>query len=111
MFYQRVTQLVVTGNYSCRWTVTAGNCYRIDWVVIALLQEVITLYGHPEEVTLRSDNGSQFISHKLKEYVGEAGILHEFCHVATPQQNGHVECFHSIVQRFINKWEPFETLC
>lgn len=77
--------------------------------VISLLIKTFALYGFPEEITIRSDNGSQFISKKLAEFVDEFSVTHEFTHVATPQENGHVECFHSIVQRFLDKRGEFNS--
>lgn len=76
--------------------------------VIALLKSVFALYGYPEKITLRSDNGSQFIAKDVAEYIKEAEITHEFTHVATPQENGYVECFHSILARFLRKRGDFE---
>jgi len=77
--------------------------------VVEMLQRVIALYGMPQDISLRSDNGSQFISKGVAEFIKNSGITHEFCHVATPQENGYVECFHSIVQRFLKKRERFES--
>uniref|UniRef100_A0A6N2MZF3 Integrase catalytic domain-containing protein n=1 Tax=Salix viminalis TaxID=40686 RepID=A0A6N2MZF3_SALVM len=39
----------------------------------------------------RSDNGSEFTSHIMKEYLGSNGILHQTSCVSTPQQNGVAE--------------------
>lgn len=77
--------------------------------VIRLLIKTFALYGFPEKITIRSDNGSQFISKKLAEFLDEFSVTHEFTHVATPQENGHVECFHSIVQRFLDKRGEFNS--
>ncbi len=77
--------------------------------VVEMLQRVIALYGMPKDICLRSDNGSQFISKGVAEFIKNSGITHEFCRVATPQENGYIECFHSIVQRFLKKREQFES--
>ncbi len=55
----------------------------------------------PELITLRSDNGSQFIAQLVREYLAEMKITQEFTRPATPQQNGHIEAWHSIVDRSI----------
>ena len=49
-------------------------------------------------VSVRSDNGSQFIAHSVREFFTEAGITQEFTHVATPEENAHIESFHSILE-------------
>lgn len=55
----------------------------------------------PELVTVRSDNGSQFIAKLVREFLAEMKITQEFIQPATPQQNGHIEAWHSIVERSI----------
>ena len=49
------------------------------------------------KVELRSDNGSQFEAKKLMEFVKDNGIDQVFTHPYTPQENGHIESFHSIL--------------
>lgn len=77
--------------------------------VIKMLKNTVTLYGFPKNITLRSDNGSQFIAKDVEEYVNEAGITHEFTHIATPEENGFVESFHSILSRFLRKRGGFSS--
>lgn len=50
-------------------------------------------------VTIRNDNGSQFIANSVKQYLRAAEANQEFTHVATPEENSYIEAFHSIVQR------------
>lgn len=50
-------------------------------------------------VTIRNDNGSQFIANSVKEYLRSAEANQEFTHIATPEENSYIEAFHSIVQR------------
>jgi putative transposase len=49
--------------------------------------------------TIRNDNGSQFISNMVREFLIERGIIQEFTHLATPKENTYIEAFHSIVKR------------
>ena len=44
--------------------------------------------------TLRSDNGTEFLNHKMKQLFESKGILHQTSCVHTPQQNGIVERKH-----------------
>jgi transposase InsO family protein len=67
--------------------------------VITLLSEVFLNYQHPENVVIRSDNGSQFIAKNVREYLGLIGVQQEFTHVATPEENAHIEAYHGILKK------------
>jgi putative transposase len=47
---------------------------------------------------IRSDNGSQFIAKSVREYLGIIGVQQEFTHVATPEENAHIEAYHGILK-------------
>ena len=63
-----------------------------------------------ESVTLRTDNGSQFIAHGLQKYLTSQQITHEFTHVATPEENSYVESLFSCVEREVIQSYEFENL-
>lgn len=67
--------------------------------VIALLSEVFLEYQYPESVVVRSDNGSQFIAKSVREYLGLIGVQQEFTHIATPEENAHIEAYHGILKK------------
>jgi transposase InsO family protein len=67
--------------------------------VIKFLSQRFENYGRPEGVVIRSDNGSQFISWDVREYLGLIGIEQEFTQVATPQENAHIEAYHGTLKR------------
>ena len=67
--------------------------------VIALLSEVFLEYQYPESVVIRSDNGSQFIAKSVREYLGLIGVQQEFTHIATPEENAHIEAYHGILKK------------
>lgn len=77
--------------------------------------QVINLYAGlvdqgqlPEGTIIRCDNGSQFLAGKVREYLKMVGLEQEFTHVATPQENGHVEAYHGILKReLFNRFEYF----
>lgn len=71
--------------------------------VKALFGQILQQYDLPESITARSDNGSQFIARMVREYLAQMHVTQEFTRPATPQQNGHVEAWHSIVDRSICK--------
>lgn len=60
--------------------------------------------------SIRTDNGSQFESHLVRQYMNQVGIFQEFTRPATPQQNGHIESFHSVLQRALVDKHEFESL-
>ena len=61
-------------------------------------------------MTIRNDNGSQFIAAAVREYLREKGIDQEFSHVATPQDNAYIEALHSNIQREVIDRYEFDSL-
>lgn len=55
---------------------------QVIWLLHKLLQQHST-----KGITLRNDNGSQFIAHAVQEYLQEKEVTQEFTHVATPEEN------------------------
>jgi putative transposase len=66
-----------------------------------LFRHIFATYDMPDGVTVRSDNGSQFESEVVRSYFAEQGTIHEFTKPATPEQNAHIEAYHSILQRAV----------
>ena len=62
-----------------------------------------------EGITLRNDNGSQFIAKSVRSYLDEINVVHEFSHIATPEDNAYIEAFHSIMQRELISRYEFES--
>lgn len=67
--------------------------------VINLLSLMLEEYQYPKNIVIRSDNGSQFIAKSVREYLGLIGVGQEFTHVATPEENAHVEAYHGILKK------------
>lgn len=67
--------------------------------VIALLSSLFEQYGVAKGVVVRSDNGSQFIALTVRDYLATIGVEQEFTHVATPEENAHIEAYHGILKR------------
>jgi len=67
--------------------------------VIELLSKLFMQYQYPENIVIRSDNGSQFIAKNVREYLGLIGVDQEFTHIATPEENAHVEAYHGILRK------------
>lgn len=84
--------------------------FNVGWIVQLSVRknDVTQLFGRIvdqlptlESITVRSDNGSQFVSKLLREFFEERDITHEFIKPATPDENAHIESYHSIVQRAV----------
>ena len=67
--------------------------------VITFLSEVFLKYQYPESVVIRTDNGSQFMAKNVREYLGLIGVQQEFTHVATLEENAHIEAYHGILKK------------
>lgn len=76
--------------------------------VIMCLDGVMSNYP-TKEIILRTDNGSQFIAHGLRKYLQNKPVMHEFTHVATPEENAYVESLFSNVEREVIKPYEFES--
>lgn len=63
-----------------------------------------------KHIMLRTDNGSQFIAHALRNFCRKNGITQEFTHVATPEENSYVESLFSLVDREVIQSYEFESL-
>lgn len=90
----------------------------INTSVKKLIKQVIDVwlqdYRPPIEdrvtVTIRCDNDCRFVAQKLKLFLKENFIQQEFILPATPQQNAHIESFHSVVEQLICKKYEFENI-
>lgn len=79
----------------------------LDWIfqssirkydVIKMINR-INLKHEIKGVTIRNDNGSQFIANKVRHYLRLLEANQEFTHIATPEENSYIEAFHSILER------------
>lgn len=77
---------------------------------VLLMLSLMLLEYKAEGMSIRNDNGSQFIASAVREYLREKGIYQEFSHVATPQDNAYIEAFHSNVQREVIDRYEFESI-
>ncbi len=66
--------------------------------VIVLFEKIFSEYDLPKYFIVRNDNGSQFEANIVQEYLRAKGICQEFTKPATPQQNAHIESYHSILE-------------
>nr|GEV09005.1 hypothetical protein [Tanacetum cinerariifolium] len=82
--------------------VIVDDCSRYTWVhflrtkdempeVIRNILKKIFIRLQAPVIIVRTDNGTEFKNHALKEYFDSVGITHETSVAKTPQQNGVVE--------------------
>jgi transposase InsO family protein len=71
----------------------------LNFIDYKLLRKKISI----KEISLafRTDNGSQFTSEKYRSVVDAFSIKKTYIPPATPQLNGHIESFHSTVQKLV----------
>jgi hypothetical protein len=89
----------------------------IDWIFQSSIRkiDVIKMIGRIDlthglkGVTVRNDNGSQFIANKVRHYLRTLEANQEFTHIATPEENSYIEAFHSILEREVIKRFDFES--
>jgi transposase InsO family protein len=67
--------------------------------VINLWQSLKASLNDFKKITIRNDNGSQFIANDVRGFFNYHGINHEFTNIATPEDDGHIEAFHSLMER------------
>lgn len=62
------------------------------------------------EISFRTDNGSQFVSKVYRKLLAQFHFKNVYIPPATPQLNGHIESFHSTVQRLVCDSYEFKNL-
>lgn len=78
--------------------------------VIDLFEQIAKQYQMPDKFIVRNDNGSQFIASQVQEYFCQKNITQEFTKPSTPQQNAHIESYHSIMESAVCQRFEFENL-
>ncbi|MGM9509078.1 transposase [Larkinella sp. GY13] len=78
--------------------------------VVTLFDTIFEIYLLPAQFYVRNDNGSQFVADMVQTYFRDRNIVQEFNKPATPEQNAHIESYHSILERAVCKRYEFESL-
>jgi putative transposase len=78
--------------------------------VLKLFDQIFAIYPMPLRIYVRNDNGSQMESHLVQQYFADREVVQEFTRPATPEQNAHIESYHSIMERVICARYEFEDL-
>lgn len=77
---------------------------------VLVMLSLMLLDYKAEGMRIRNDNGSQFIATAVRTYLKEKGILQEFSHVATPEDNAYIEALHSNLQREVIERFEFDSI-
>lgn len=78
--------------------------------VIALFDQIFQTYPMPKQFVVRNDNGSQFEALIVQNYLKQKGVIQEFTKPATPEQNAHIESYHSIMESAVCQRFEFENI-
>jgi putative transposase len=82
-----------------RWNLGHYIAYSIKSEdVIGLFEQLFAQYELPKCFIVRNDNGSQFEAAVVQKYLQDKGVTQEFTKPSTPQQNAHIESYHSIME-------------
>lgn len=77
---------------------------------VLVMLSLMLLEYKAEGMSLRNDNGSQFIAAVVGQFLKDKGILQEFSHVATPEDNAYIEALHSNLQREVIDRFEFDSI-
>ena len=78
--------------------------------MVGLFDQIFAIYPMPLRIYVRNDNGSQMESQLVQQYFADRQIIQEFTKPATPEQNTHIESYHSIIERVICNRYDFDNL-
>lgn len=71
-----------------------------EYIIINYLQPA-DLLRKKIHIEVRNDNGPQFSSKMIRQFFEQNYLDQVFTHPYTPQENGHIESFHSILSKAI----------
>lgn len=95
----RSVQVLTVLDVFARWNISHLIAYSIKYQdVIKLFEHIFEQLTIPEKIYVRCDNGSQFIADMVQKYFKNKNVIQEFTKPATPQQNSHIESYHSIME-------------
>ena len=100
----------ISMGWDLQYSIRHGHALTlIDQIIEKFLQEKRPP-AQGVRIVLRSDNDSRFEAKVFREHLHNNCIDHTFIQPATPQQNGHIESFHSVVEALVCSRLEFENL-
>lgn len=105
-----ITLLDVFHRQAYNWTLSYSMSAKVivDLILKFVDENIIPSGIDPAtlELSFRSDNGTQFISKAYRRLMTKFNFTAVYIPPATPQLNGHIESFHSTVQKLVcDKYE------
>jgi transposase InsO family protein len=93
--------------YSIRHT-SVGHLFH--QVIDSWLTDYRPPFNDEMSVTIRCDNDGRFVAYNLQNFLQQNFINQEFILPATPEQNAHIESFHSVVEQLVCRKYVFEDI-
>jgi transposase InsO family protein len=106
---RNVLLLTVIDVYSRKVLIYQLRSHICKGDVLVMLSLMLLEYK-AEGMSIRNDNGSQFIAQVVRAYLKDKGVLQEFSHVGTPEDNAYIEAFHSNLQREVIDRYEFDSI-
>ncbi len=95
--------LTVIDEYTRRglWIECARHLTSVD--VMRVLEQLVEIHGEP--MTIKSDNGPEFVAKKVQDWIDQRPIDAHFIEPGSPWQNGHNESFNAVFRDgCLNRW-------
>lgn len=94
-----------------RWLMDQHIAYSIKATdVVDMFERIFKTYPVCKNFIVRNDNGSQFEAVIVQDYLRKKGVVQQFTWPATPEQNAHIESYHSIMESAVCQRFEFEDL-
>ena len=95
----RILNIIDEATRECLASIPKRSWINND--VIEVLAELMLIHGTPEY--LRSDNGSEFTSNKIRKWLQNVGIITTYIEPDSPWENGYIESFNARMRdEFLN---------
>ena len=107
---QRYAYLLTVLDVYSRFVLGFTLKYSIKKADVILLLDGILRGISSKGVIIRNDNGSQFLAHMVRQYLNDIGVIQEFTHIATPEENSYIESHFSILEKEFLRRNWFESL-
>jgi putative transposase len=106
---RRNTLLLTIIDVESRFVLSQYMNWKISELQVCdLFKYVFSVFPLPKRFYVRCDNGSQFVAESVQKFFEGNNLCQEFCKPATPQQNAHIEAYHSIVESVICQKYDFD---
>ena len=91
--------LLTAINLGTDWTIAQAIPKRSSDAVVSMLQYIIYTYGKP--VSVLTDNGEEFLSYQVRNFLRRFDIQHRHTTPYHPQTNGRLERFNDVLTQML----------